>query len=135
MSIKERIIKFIDAKGIKSIRKFEDICGLSNGYVNKITHSIGPDKMRCITLHFPDLNPAWLQMGIGEMLKNEEEKKEREPDFALLANMSLEKALAILVETNSKLVEENSKLSQENKDLRNEAEVLKKALGVQSQVG
>lgn len=69
MSVKERIKKFVLYKNL-SMRKFESVCGLSNGYVNNIKSSIQPDKMESISLQFPDLNTGWLMTGEGEMLKS-----------------------------------------------------------------
>jgi len=131
MGVKERIYEFTKAKKI-TIRAFEQICNLSNGYVSSMRHSFGTNKLENVLTQFPDLNRNWLLFGDGKMLND---NAQREPDFALLANMSLEKALSILVETNSKLVEENSKLCEENKELRNEVEIFKKALGAQGQAG
>lgn len=67
-TVKERVIELIKSKKI-SIREFERLCNLSNGYVKGIKHSILPDKMRGITLQFPDINPIWLLTGDGEMLR------------------------------------------------------------------
>lgn len=67
-SVKHRIKQFIEYKGI-SVREFERVCGLSNGYVNGITQTIMPNKVSAISLHFPELNTGWLLTGEGEMLK------------------------------------------------------------------
>lgn len=66
-TINQRLKTFISYKGI-SIREFERVCGLSNGYVSGIKHVILPEKMANISLHFPDLNTVWLLTGHGEML-------------------------------------------------------------------
>ena len=66
-TVKERIKEFIKFKNI-SIRKFEKICNLSNGYVNGINQTIMPNKTSIINLKFPELNIGWLLTGKGEML-------------------------------------------------------------------
>lgn len=74
-TVKERIKKFIGYKKI-SIRAFERTCGLSNGYINSIEQTIMPNKMKIISLHYPDLNTSWLLTGEGEMLKDGNEEIE-----------------------------------------------------------
>ena len=68
MSVKQRLIEYIKFKNL-SQSAFEKIVGLSNGYVNNINKSISDEYLQRITLSFPDLDPVWLRMGIGEMLK------------------------------------------------------------------
>lgn len=70
MSVKERLIEFINSKKI-SVRKFERECGLSYGYVSNMRVSLQPDKLKSISEQFPDLNTGWLLTGEGEMLKGE----------------------------------------------------------------
>lgn len=73
-TVKERLIIFIDSKNI-SVREFERLCNLSNGYVKGIKHTILPAKMKGITLQYPELNPVWLLMGDGEMLLNSKKEE------------------------------------------------------------
>ena len=68
-TISQRLKAFIAYKEI-SVREFERICGLSNGYVAGIKHVVLPEKMSNICRHFPDLNSVWLLTGEGEMIKN-----------------------------------------------------------------
>lgn len=68
-SVKQRLIDFIYSKKL-SQQKFENICGLSNGYVNNIKISIGARKLHDILQAFPELNRNWLLFGEGEMLNN-----------------------------------------------------------------
>ena len=67
-SVKHRIKQFIEHKGI-SVREFERVCGLSNGYVNGIIQTIMPNKLSDIILQFPELNASWVLTGDGTMLK------------------------------------------------------------------
>ncbi len=69
-SVKDRLIQFIDSKGI-SKNAFEKACGLSTRYVSNIKQSIQPDKIKRIALVYPELNTGWLLTGEGEMIKRE----------------------------------------------------------------
>lgn len=68
-TIKQRLVSFLAYKGIGQT-KFEEICGLSRGYVAKIGVSIGADKVLQICSAFPDLSRDWLLAGEGSMLKD-----------------------------------------------------------------
>jgi hypothetical protein len=68
MSIKERTLIFIEHIGF-SIKKFEEKCGLSNGYINSMKLGYGPSKLSQILSAFPQLNRDWLLYGEGDMLK------------------------------------------------------------------
>lgn len=67
MSIKERIYTFIKYKDI-SVKKFEELCGLSNGYISSMRKGFGTDKLNNVLRLFPELNREWLIYGEGEML-------------------------------------------------------------------
>lgn len=67
-TVKQRLISFIDFLGI-SKNAFETACGLSTRYVSNITNSVTPQKLKKISLKFPELNTAWLLTGEGEMIK------------------------------------------------------------------
>lgn len=73
-SVKERLISFIEYKHL-SKNKFEELCGLSKRYVSNISQSIQPDKIKKISLVFPELNMGWLLTGEGEMLVKENRSK------------------------------------------------------------
>lgn len=68
-SIKQRIKDFCEEIGI-TVSAFEKRCGLSNGYVNGITKCIGEEKLKSISLNYPQLNIIWLVMGEGQMLQS-----------------------------------------------------------------
>ena len=61
----ERLKQFIKEQGL-TIQEFEQICNLSNGYVNNIRKGVGEDKLEQILEHFPSLNKEWLLYGIGD---------------------------------------------------------------------
>lgn len=71
--VKERLIQFIDFKGL-SKNKFEELCGLSKRYVSNISVSIQPDKVKKISTTFPELNTGWLLTGNGRMLNGPYER-------------------------------------------------------------
>ncbi len=66
MNAKERILQFVDFKGI-SKREFYLNTGLSNGFLDKV-FNIGSDKLEIILSKYPEINPAWLLTGKGIML-------------------------------------------------------------------
>ena len=68
-SIKDRIIKFIRYRGLR-VKQFENICGLSNGYINSMRKGFGREKLENVLSMFPELNREWLLYGEGEMLKS-----------------------------------------------------------------
>jgi hypothetical protein len=67
MTIQERIIQYIDLKGITPYRFCKDL-GLSQGYLDK-RGAIGTDKYLKIIEYYTDISPEWLLTGKGEMLK------------------------------------------------------------------
>lgn len=67
MGLKERIIQFIEYKGI-SVQRFEKEVGLSNAAVSKMGDNTRRATVDKISNCFPDLNPNWLLTGEGEML-------------------------------------------------------------------
>lgn len=136
MTVKQRLIQFINYKNL-SIRAFEKSIPLSNGYINNISQSISETKLQTISLRYPDLNPAWLLLGIGEMLKDkiQTDYKEvhitshhKEPDLPHVnvnESNQIEKAILLIAETNNKLAEENRQLHAEVKELRRENEEMR----------
>lgn len=68
MNVKERIKKFIEHKNLP-ICKFEDECGLSNGYIAAMRKGFGEEKLNNVLRAFPDLNREWLLYGEGDMIK------------------------------------------------------------------
>lgn len=69
-AINHRLILYIKHLGI-SVRKFESVNNLSNGYVKKSKNRIGQDKLKTISLNYPKLNIEWLMTGKGEMEKDD----------------------------------------------------------------
>lgn len=71
MTTKDRTLEFIAYKGL-SVKKFEEMCGLSNGYLNSMRSGYGNNKLVQVISAFPELNREWLVYGEGEMIKHEE---------------------------------------------------------------
>lgn len=70
MTTKDRTLSFIAYKGL-SVKRFEEMCGLSNGYVNSMRSGYGSGKLAGVLAAFPELSMNWLVSGEGEMLKSE----------------------------------------------------------------
>ena len=88
-SVKNRLLDFLKYKGI-SQSKFEQQCGISNGYVNNIRKGIKNEMFdKKIAPNFPELSKAWLLLGEGSMLVPQieevvpEEDEEEEDDLVL----------------------------------------------------
>ena len=69
MGVKERTLKFIEHKGLKMVQ-FEQMCGLSSGYVKAMRVGFGRDKLNNVLEQFPELSREWLLYGEGTMLKS-----------------------------------------------------------------
>lgn len=68
MTVKDRIYSFIEYKGI-TVKKFEEMCSLSNGYISAMRKGFGGGKLNNVLTQFPELNRNWLLFGDGEMIK------------------------------------------------------------------
>jgi hypothetical protein len=69
MDFHDRFKSFLDKEGVK-ISTFEAKMGFSNGSLAKAIEqkrAIGSDRLEIIFSKYPDLNPAWLMNGQGEM--------------------------------------------------------------------
>ncbi len=85
MNTLQRIKEYIDYKKL-TIRKFEEEIGYSNGaFASQLKRSktIGVDKLENILRAYPEINPAWLLTGKGEMLlRGSDTSKVEEPAVA-----------------------------------------------------
>lgn len=67
MKIKDRIKQFTEYKGI-SVQQFEKTAGLSNATVSKMGDNARQSTLDKISNAYPELNMAWLRIGIGDMI-------------------------------------------------------------------
>ena len=74
-AIKERIIEFINYKGI-SKNAFENACNMSKRYLSNLKGTPGARIIKNIHDAFPELNTTWLITGTGEMLSKDTENQE-----------------------------------------------------------
>jgi hypothetical protein len=108
LTVRERIISFLTYKNISRYRFYKDT-GLSNGFLDK-AGSINSDSCEKICYCYPELNPEWLLIGKGEMLKYYEESEQ---------TLDEQKAsIEILVKKIVELSSENTLLKKENAELR-----------------
>lgn len=66
-SVKIRLNKFLKHLGIGQA-KFAEYVGVSRGFANNVGDSIRADNLAKISAAYPELNIAWLQTGVGNML-------------------------------------------------------------------
>ena len=89
----DRIAHLIDKKGI-SIRSFEAAIGASNGLINRAAKKrtdINAEWLSKIISAFPDVNPAWLLTGEGEMFRLSLESSEEKSQTKCAENATLSK--------------------------------------------
>ena len=68
-----RLSQYIDSQG-SNFNKLSKNIGVSNSYFSKMLNnngSLGEDIIRKILLYYENLNPEWLILGVGEMLRND----------------------------------------------------------------
>jgi hypothetical protein len=111
-SIRERIIEYLLYKGISRYRFYKDT-GLSNGFLDKYG-SINSDNCEKICYCYPDINPEWLLIGKGEMLKS--------GDLLELEKSDKQASIEVLVKKIVELSSENTLLKKENETLKNISE-------------
>lgn len=96
--ILERLKQYIDFKGI-SVAAFERSIGMANASFGKSLKkqgAIGTDKLENILSIYPDISPAWLLKGEGNMiLTSEVSQPTQEPAPTYLLNMVNDKDLTI----------------------------------------
>jgi len=99
--VNKRLREFIETKEI-SIREFERICSLPNGYVKGVKNSITADKLRNINLQYPDFNYYWVLTGQDIVPKSESAFVQPEVNFKLIPVCSQDVAGGI----NNKIIDQ-----------------------------
>ena len=123
---KERILQFIDYKGISKQAFFKDT-GLKRGFLDadKLHTSIPDTFIATIIAAYPEINPIWLLLGEGSMLKEEtpnqvkSEHYPASPDSDLYYKMYKEEKAE-----NRDLIEEIGALKQQIRTLKIENRAL-----------
>lgn len=87
-SVKDRLLEYVKHLNIP-ISRFEKNVGFSNGFINNIRKDIGQDKLEQISNRYPELNTAWLKLGIGSMLENTKTDKGLLPVFDIYGKAGL----------------------------------------------
>lgn len=119
MSVRERIIQYLLLKGISRYRFYKDT-GLSNGFLDK-AGAVNSDNCEKICYCYPEINPEWLLLGNGEMIRLLDETVTE--NIYVASNRSTNNAsIEFMV---NKIVE----LSSENSLLKNENEILRRLNG------
>lgn len=118
MSIRSRIISYLDLKGITRY-KFYKTTGLSNGFLDK-EGAINSDNCEKICYMYPDMNPEWLLTGRGEMLRPLTDI----PGGTVAGKLSEKPDLDVLLNKIIELAAENSRLEMEIKSIKKRNRVL-----------
>ena len=122
-NIKERLFQYLEFKGL-SARRFSLECGFSANYATNISKGIPEDKMNTISVHFPDLNPAWLMTGEGEMLRADSAAEE--PATYAAGAGEIAQLRAEVDELKKRIEDERRTLLEQNKKLTDIIERLTK---------
>ncbi len=125
MNIVERILKYVDFKGI-SITKFSKKINVSNAYFSKQKKNkanVGSHIIAKIVSEFPDVNLEWLITGNGEMLK-------KGISDGSYSNNVVGESVNMNNSNNNKLVADDN-LFLENAFLKKEVKILREQLEMQ----
>jgi len=83
MTIRERVIYFLEYKSISKYRFYKET-GISNGFLDK-DGAIGSDKCAIICSHYHELNPEWLLLEKGKMLRSKYNNADIKAKFDIAA--------------------------------------------------
>ena len=112
----ERLSYFIEVKG-DNFNKLAMNIGLSNSYFSKMLKnrgSLGEDIIRKILLYYENINPEWLILGTGSMMKEESASP-------LISDKYFSEMILLI----SNLSQENGIIKAEKKQLKEEIKILK----------
>lgn len=115
MNIRERVLIYLDFKKVSKYRFYKET-GLSNGFLDK-AGAVNSDNCEKICYCYPDLNPEWLLLGKGEMIRTLDETLTE--SASVVGNRSHNTAsIEVMVNKIVELSSENSLLKKENDLLR-----------------
>lgn len=124
--IKQRILKYIDIKGIEKKKFFDSISVAASNFRSKSLYSeVGGDVIAKISSKYPDINPQWLLTGKGEMLIDLEQSDFNRRAIALDAVTRHSSARALTKERIGRLEDKIKLLERENSLLREMVDFLK----------
>ena len=87
MSVKDRLYAFLAFKNLRP-SKFEQVCGLGNGFCSKVGENVTEGCLLLIAKGFPELNLEWLKTGNGEMISEGDlENSNNEPNMLAMVKM------------------------------------------------
>ncbi|SDE68840.1 hypothetical protein [Riemerella columbipharyngis] len=112
MTITERILQYIDYKGISKYRFCKDL-KFSQSFLDK-KRKITTDKYANILVQYPEINPEWLLTGEGNMLRNEHITENKDTNIDNISNTKDE--ISLLRKENESLKREVALLN-ENREL------------------
>ncbi|SFK25825.1 hypothetical protein SAMN05216357_10137 [Porphyromonadaceae bacterium KH3CP3RA] len=115
MNTKDRLKLFVKQKGYGR-NKFEELIGVSIGYLSTKNETINSDVIEKSKIFFPDLNVDWLITGKGEMT---------DPSFQADLN---EQAIETVAESSVEYKNKYLELLEENRLLRIEIDKLRKII-------
>lgn len=115
MNTKDRLKLFVKQKGYGR-NKFEELIGVSIGYLSTKNETINSDVIEKSKIFFPDLNLDWLITGKGEMIDTT-----FQPDHG-------EQAIGMVEEGAVKYKNKYLEVLEENRSLRIEIENLRKII-------
>nr|WP_153851175.1 hypothetical protein [Ornithobacterium rhinotracheale] len=121
--IKSRVIYFIESQGIEKKKFYEKTSiAASNFKSSGLKSELGGDKIAQILSLYPNINPEWLLLGEGEMLKSPAKQEEPtqqvvEPQEAYNKVAHLEEKIAFLQRENQLLQENKALLEDKVKSL------------------
>ncbi|MDO4729300.1 MAG: hypothetical protein Q4B43_09920 [Bacteroidota bacterium] len=136
-NIKERILYFLDYKGITKSKFFEKIGMTYGNFTGKSKETpLNSDAVSNILLELPDLNSEWLLTGKGEMIKSSTQNISIEGQNKNLNNINggsninisqndISEIIEIQREMNDIIKTAQSQLTESQKQITNLIEILK----------
>lgn len=123
MTIKEKILAYLDFKGIKRADFFEAMGIAPSNFKGNAKYSeLGGDKIAKILTAYNDLSSDWLLLDRGEMIRNQIENQ-----TSPISNSKLEDKLLELLQEKDKIIREQA---EEIGQLRERISVMERRRGV-----